>query len=110
MSHSTQLSQAWSEAERRAESYLRTLRGSFGSAERLLVANARSSARGQSQLNPGAHPVTLVMEALFGFLPFVPNESPPMTPPLRRATMLPEPIEFPVHDFLGGLLRRVRLS
>jgi hypothetical protein len=110
MSHSTELSQPWQEAERRAETYLRTLRGRLDRPERGLVANALSSARGQSQLASEAHPVRLVMEALFDSLQAVPNEKPPMTPPLRRATMLPEPIEFPLHDWLGGLLRRVRLN
>ena len=66
------------------------------------VASALTSARGQVRLNPEEHPVTLVMEALFGFLPD--SETVAMTPPIERTTMLPEPMEFPVHDWL----RRVR--
>jgi hypothetical protein len=50
------------------------------------------------------------MEALFDSLSAVPNEPPPTTPPLRRTTMLPEPIEFPVHDWFRGLFRRIRLN
>jgi hypothetical protein len=110
MSHSTELSRPWSEAQRRAAIYLRTLRGRFGAAERRLVAEALRSARGQGQLNQETHPVTLVMEALFDSLSAVPNEPPPTTPPLRRTTMLPEPIEFPVHDWFRGLFRRIRLN
>lgn len=106
MNHPSLLPQKWNEAQRRAETYLRALRGVFGPGERELVASALASARGQSQLNQDAHPVTLVMEALFGFLPAVAAEIPAMTPPLQRATMLPEPMEFPVHDWLRRCFRR----
>jgi hypothetical protein len=41
----THLPRQWSEAQRRAETYLRALRSEFGSAERQLVARALSSAR-----------------------------------------------------------------
>ena len=82
----------------------------LGTPEYLLVTNALRSARLQSQLDPEVHPVKLVMEALFEALPLAPNDQPPRTPPLRRATMIPEPIEFPVHDWLEDLLRRVRLN
>ena len=52
----------------------------------------------------GTPPVTLVMEALFGFLP---SEAPlVMTPPINRSTMLPEPTEFPVHDWMRRIFRR----
>lgn len=110
MRQPAQISGQWQEAQRRAETYLRTLRGSFGPAERQLLAAALTSARGQLRLNPETHPVTLVMEALFGFLSSLPNDRPPMAPPLRRATMLPEPIEFPLHDWFSGLFHRARIS
>ena len=84
MSHPTHLPQQWSEAHRRAEAYLRALRGMFGPEERQLVASAMTSARGQLRLNPEEHPVTLVMEALFGFLPEAGASA--MTPPIARAT------------------------
>ena len=105
MDPSSPVAQQWQEAQQRAETYLRALRGNVGAAERHLLAAALTSARGQLWLNPEAHPVTLVMEALFGFLPDAPNVEPPMTPPLQRATMLPEPIEFPLHHWFSGLLR-----
>ncbi len=107
MNHPSHLSQKWNEARRRAEAYLRAVRGGFGPGERHLVASAIASARGQLQLNHNAHPVTLVMEALFGFLPAAAGEIPAMAPPIQRATMLPEPMEFPVHDWLRGFFRRV---
>lgn len=107
MNHPTHLPQNWNEAQRRAETYLRALRGVFGRGERQLVASAITSARRQLQLDLDAHPVTLVMEALFVFLPAAAAEMPAMTPPLQRATMLPEPMEFPVHDWLRGFLRRI---
>ncbi len=100
-------SQKWNEAHRRAETYLRLLRGEFGRRERQLAALALNSARGQIQQHHDAHPVTLVMEALFGFLSGAPAKMPAMTPPLQRATMLPEPMEFPVHDWLRGFFRRL---
>ena len=104
MSYPTHLPARWSEALRRAEAYLRTLRGTFGPEERQLVASAMISARGQVRLNPEEHPVTLVMEALFGFLPD--SGTLAMTPPIERTTMLPEPMEFPVHDWLRRIFRR----
>lgn len=104
MSYPTHFPQAWSEAQRRAEAYLQTLRGTFGSEEQDLVASAMASARGQFRLNPEEHPVTLVMEALSGFLPGAVVLA--MTPPITRATMLPEPMEFPVHDWLRRIFRR----
>lgn len=109
MSHFSPLSQPWAEAQRRAEIYLRALRGGFGVAERDLLAGALTSARSQYLLSPQSHPVTLVMEALFGFLPaHLPNDQPaaPIAPPLQRASMLPEPVEFPLHDWCRRALRR----
>jgi hypothetical protein len=35
------------------------------------------------------------------------DEPAPMTPPIQRARMLPEPIEFPVHDWFRRLFRRI---
>lgn len=105
MKQPSHLPQKWSEAHRRAEIYLRALRGGFGLDERQLVASAISSAGGQLRLNPNAHPVTLVMEALFGLLPESSPGSVAMTPPLQRARMLPEPMEFPVHDWLRRAFR-----
>lgn len=107
MNQPSLLPQNWNEAQRRAEAYLRALRGVFGPGERQLVASAIDSARGQLELDNDAHPVILVMEALFGFLPAAAAEIPVMTPPIQRATMLPEPMEFPLHDWLRGFFRRI---
>ncbi len=107
MNQPAQLSQKWNEALARAEAYLRALRGRFGASERELLGSAVTSARGQLQLNAEAHPVTLVMEALFGFLPAAAGPA-LMAPPLQRARMLPERMQFPLHDWLGGIVRRVR--
>jgi hypothetical protein len=101
----TYVSHQWSEAQRRAETYLRALRSEFGSAERQLLARALAGAREQHRQGVVSHPVTLVMESLFEMLP--PQKMAPplaMAPPISRATMLPEPIEFPLHDWLrhGG--------
>jgi hypothetical protein len=101
----TYLPQQWSEAHRRAEIYLRALRSEFGSAERQLVARALASAREQHRRGAATHPVTLVMESLFEMLPPQNTMTPiTMTPPLARASMLPEKTEFPLHDWLrrGG--------
>ena len=68
MSHPAQLPHDWHEAQRRAETYLRLCRETFGAAERRLLASALASARAQARLHADTHPVTLVMEALFGFL------------------------------------------
>ena len=100
----------WSEGERRAETYLRVLHGEVGTAERELIDRATQAARKQAR-SSAAHPVTLVMEALFSLLPFEETGSPiAMTPPIRRVSMLPEKTEFPLHDglrrfFRSGLLR-----
>lgn len=104
MSQVAQLSQRWHEAQRRAETYLQLSRGAFGAAERRLLVSALASARAQARLDAATHPVTLVMEALFGFLAASPEV--PMTPPLQRSTMLPEPTEFPVHDWFRRVFRR----
>lgn len=102
------LPQKWSEAQRRAETYLRALRRAFGPAERQLVARALTAAHERHYECAGTHPVTLVMEALFGLLPPAPETVAPvaMAPPIRRATMLPEPTEFPVHNWLRRLFCR----
>ena len=104
MSQFASLSSPWQEAQRRGETYLRLCRGAFGAAERHLLASALASARAQLRLSEGIPPVTLVMEALFGFLS---SEAPlAMTPPINRSRMLPEPTEFPVHDWMRRIFRR----
>lgn len=104
MSHPSHFPPPWREAERRAKTYLRALRGAVGADERDLLATALSSARAQARLQDGAHPVTLVMEALFSFLPV--DQPAVMAPPIERSGMLPEPTEFPVHDWLRRCFRR----
>jgi glutathione S-transferase len=99
------LPQQRSEAQRRAETYLRALRGKFGPAERQLVTRALAAARDQERLNAEAHPVTRVMESLFELLSEETTAAPvAMTPPIKRVTMLPETTEFPLHDWLRGIL------
>ena len=98
------LPQQWNEAHRRAETYLRALRGGYGPAERELFARALAVARAQHRSGRTKHPVALMMESLFAILP--PHDSiasAAMTPPIRRTTMLPERTEFPVHDWLRRL-------
>ena len=96
----------WSEAQRRAETYLRAWSGRLGSAERQLLAQALSAAREHRRANAAAHPVALVMEALFVLLPPEETAMPvAMTPPIQRVTMLPEKTEFPFHDGLRRLFR-----
>ncbi|MBA3963773.1 MAG: hypothetical protein H0X40_17990 [Chthoniobacterales bacterium] len=95
----------WQAAQSRAEAYLGALRGGFGTEERQLTASALTSARAQRRLNPEANPIALVMEALCGLLPA--SETPMMTPPMQRSVMLPEPIEFPVHDWMRRCFGRV---
>ena len=102
---SNQLSHQWHEAQRRAESYLRALRGVLGTAERELLVSALTTARAHHQWNAKAHPVALVMETLFDLLPIA-EPAVTMAPPIQRATMLPEPIQFPVRDWLRGWFRR----
>jgi len=96
----------WSEAQRRAETYLRAWSGSLGSAEQRLFTRALTAAREHHHADPAAHPVTLVMEALFVLLPLE-ETAPPvaMTPPIQRVTMLPEETEFPFHQGLRRLFR-----
>ena len=94
----------WSEAQSRAETYLRALHGGFGSSERHLLAQALVTAREQS--DAAAHPVTMVMDSLFALLPPENAASPvAMAPPIQRVTMLPEKTEFPFHDGLRRLFR-----
>ena len=95
----------WQTAQSRAETYLKALRGGLGAKERQLTAEALASARAQQRLNGGANPIALVMEALCGLLPA--DETPLMTPPMERSVMLPEPIEFPVHDWMRRCFGRV---
>ncbi|MDQ3116218.1 MAG: hypothetical protein M3Q86_06355 [Verrucomicrobiota bacterium] len=103
---SRHLPQHWSEAHRRAETYLRALGGEFGPIERKLAARALAAARAERRPEFMAHPVTLVMRALFSILAHEKTAQPvAMTPPIQRTTMLPEPTEFPLHDWLGGLFR-----
>jgi hypothetical protein len=91
---------AWSEAQQRAETYLRALFGAFGARQRELLARAMQTARAQEG-DVATHPVGLVMRALFALLEasagFV------MAPPVQRVSMLPEKIEFPFHEGLGRL-------
>ena len=106
--HLSQLPRKWHEARRRAECYLRALRGAIGAAEGQLVIRALTMARAQHGRDPATHPVTMVMETLFDLLP-VGQTSVPMAPPIQRATMLPEPMEFPVRDWLRRCFRRPRV-
>lgn len=109
MNHQSHLGEQWQDARRRAEAYLRAQRGGFSVVERALLASAFTSARGQARLDPQAHPSALVMEALTGFLASIPRTDPtPMNPPIYRSRMLPEPIEFPLHDWLRRILGFVR--
>jgi hypothetical protein len=93
----------WNEAQRRAETYLRTLHGSIGPAERTLLADALAKARGRRGTESSAHPVTLVMESLFDLL--LPETAAPvaMTPPMQRVAMIAEKTEFPLHDAMRRL-------
>lgn len=96
----------WSEAQHRAETYLRAWFGRLGSAEEHLFTRALATARENHRADPAPHPVTLVMEALFAFLPPEEAATPvSMTPPMQRVTMLPEKTEFPFHDGLRQLFR-----
>lgn len=104
MSQLSQFSSPWQEAQRRGETYLQARCGGFGADQRHLLASALASARAQSRLSASTPPVKLVMEALFGFLP--PTESLTMAPPIQRSTMLPELMEFPVHDWFRRVFRR----
>jgi hypothetical protein len=98
------LPQQWNEAHRRAETYLRALRGGYGSAERELFARALATARAQHRIDGTKHPVTLMMDSLFAILPPHDAIAPvAMTPPIRRTAMLPERTEFPLHDWLHRL-------
>ncbi len=103
---SRHLPQHWSEAHHRAETYLRALGGEFGPVERKLAARALAAARAERRPEFMAHPVTLVMRALFSILAHE-KTAPPvaMTPPIQRTTMLPEPTEFPLHDWVRGVAR-----
>lgn len=108
---STHLPRQWNEARHRAEIYLHALRSQFGLVERKLVARALIAAREQHRRNGAAHPVTLTMESLFEILwPEKSVSELAMAPPMQRATMLPEPTEFPLHDWLRRLFRRRMIS
>lgn len=93
----------WSEAQRRAETYLRALHGEFGSTEQQLLSQAVAAGRQKQSCDALSHPVTLVMESLFALLPS--EEAFTITPPIQRTTMLPEKIVFPFHDGLRRLFR-----
>jgi hypothetical protein len=109
MNHRSHLGEQWQEARRRAETYLRAQRDGFGIPERALLASAFTSARAQARLDPQAQPSALVMEALTGFLaPTSRSDATPMSPPIQRSRMLPEPIEFPLHDWMRRILGFVR--
>ncbi len=101
------LSDKWNEAKRRAETYLRVSRGDFGLVERQLVDRAIELASVRSAASTEAHPVTLVMDALFRLLPLPASGEKIMTPAIRRTSMLPERTEFPVHDFVRRQLARL---
>ena len=96
----------WSEAVERAESYLRALFGSLGGNEKSLLQDALDMALAEQPGALATHPVTLVMESLF-YLLAEEDAAPlaPMTPPMRRVSMLPEPTEFPLHDGVRRLFR-----
>jgi hypothetical protein len=91
----------WSEAQQRAETYLHALHGEFGPAQRELLVRALQRAREQEG-NVASHPVTLVMQALFAILPKE-TTAIAMAPPIQRAAMLPEKVEFPFHEGLRRL-------
>jgi hypothetical protein len=93
----------WNEAQRRAEAYLRALKGRIGPADRTLLVDALAKARRHSGTERSAHPVTLVMESLFDLLS--PETAAPvaMTPPIKRVAMIPEKTEFPFHDAMRRL-------
>jgi hypothetical protein len=93
---------AWSEAQHRAETYLHLLCGEFGSVQRELLVRAMQTAHAQSE-ETTVHPVTLVMRALFLLLEKATRIA--TAPPMQRATMLPEKIEFPFHEGLSRLFR-----
>lgn len=95
----------WSEAGRRAETYLRSLQGGTNAAEPTLLAQALATARTRSATDETTHPVTLVMESLFDLLPPAKAPAPTMTPPIDRVRMLPEKTEFPLHDGLRRIFR-----
>ena len=103
MHHEKSRAQQWNEAHRRAETYLRALRGRYGPAERELFAFSLATARAQDVAG-AKHPVALMMESLFALLsPHDALGPAAMTPPIHRTTMLPERTEFPVHDWLHRL-------
>jgi hypothetical protein len=109
MNHRLHLGEQWQEARRRAETYLRAERGACGVRERALLASAFASARGQLRLDPDARPSALVMEALSGFLASTSRAgATPMSPPIQHSRMLPEPIEFPLHDWMRRILGLIR--
>src|SRR4051812_46316540 len=99
-----QMAQKWSEAHRRAETYLRALFGQFNASERQLLARAVGEARELHRYRDEAHPTRLVMEAIFNLVEPVlypaADTLTPMAPRLHRTVMLPEPIEFPLHDYM----------
>jgi hypothetical protein len=96
----------WDEARRRAETYLRALRGRFGPTECEQVVQAIATARAQQSVDSTTHPVTLVMEMLFVRLrPQTTARAVTITPPLQRVSMLPEKTEFPFHEALRRLFR-----
>jgi hypothetical protein len=93
----------WDEARRRAETYLRALRGRIGTAERECITDAMEVAR--CGHDDGTHPVTRVMESLFDLLSAADGESVATVPPMQRASMLPEQTVFPLHDTWRRLRR-----
>ena len=98
-------SRAWTEAQQRAETYLSALCGRTGPAENALLEQAIATAREEScEGNNAHHPITLVMESLFALLSRAEIVAPlAITPPLTRASMLPEKIEFPLHEGMRRL-------
>src|SRR5215471_15524879 len=96
----------WTEARRRAETYLRALHGRFGTLEREQVTRAITAACARQSQESESHPVTLVMKSLFDLVPVLRASAPlRMTPPIRRGRMLPEKTEFPFHAGLRQLFR-----
>ncbi len=97
--------QDWKEARGRAATYLRAL-GAVGQAEQDLLNQALRAAHEAPATGSAKHPVTRVMEALFDLLPHDAGVAPiAMTPPIQRVKMLPEPIEFPIHDGLRQVVQ-----
>jgi hypothetical protein len=88
----------WNEAQSRAETYLRALRGGFGPLEREQLTAAMNLARVHAN-ERAQHPVTRVMQSLFDLLRAKNGITAiAMTPPIHRVSMLPERMKFPLEN------------